>query len=100
MSITKRRRHELYTRLSVVHVEIKVKRPRVLNAMYRIFDNMSVNDLFQPIEESVGGSGDVDGVTIGVGVGVAILVILVVAVVVVVVLLRKTGRWIITDTYL
>ena len=68
--------------------------------MYRIFDNMSVNDLFEPIEESVGGSGHVDGVTIGVGFGVAILVILAVAVVVIVVLLRKRGRWIITDAYL
>ena len=47
-----------------MHVEIKVKHTRTLKAINRIFDNMSVNDLFQPIEESEGGSGGVDGVAI------------------------------------
>ena len=72
---------ELYTTLSVVHIEIKVKYTRALKAKNRTCDNyiclyfVSV----KAIEGSVGGSGDVDGVAIGVD--VAVLVILVVLVV-------------------
>ena len=51
-------------RPSVVHVEMKMKHTRTLNAINRVFENMSVSDLFQPIEESFGRSGDFDGVAI------------------------------------
>ena len=79
---------KLYTRLSVVLVEIKVKHTRALKAKNRMCNNyiclcfVSVNAL----EKIDGGSGDVDAVAIGVG--VAVLVILVVLVGMVVMLLR------------
>ena len=57
VSITIPRPHELYTRLSVVHVEIKVKYTGALNTINRMCNNnvhVSVNVTVQLTEGSVG----------------------------------------------